>query len=303
MADIGYPFEEIIRDTTLEEVEEESVKIKEEERTLEYKRNLEKVLDECTERYNTQPEKLRKIYDEMFDVQLRNLANFHRKYGTWDVPSRGKYAHLYHWSRFIREIFRRAYYDGQLYYNKTLPRHRYEKLLEIGFPFVEHKKVHEDDENSISSDKMPTLVSARANIKTEDEARYNRNLDKVLNEDTARYDCLPKSRKDIYDKQFDENLQRLVSFHDKYGNRDPFDRKLNQWLKHICRSYNYAYYNGQQRRIQLPRHRYEKRSYRELLRKVKIPKEKSVKSEVEKAKKRKIYRVIFDLLQKNKSKR
>ena len=81
-----------------------------EDRTLEYQRNLDKILDHYTKRYEAQPEKRQKKKDEKFNRKLQNLVDFHCEYGHWQVPSTtGK--KLYNWVGQLHRLFRCAYYN------------------------------------------------------------------------------------------------------------------------------------------------------------------------------------------------
>ncbi|GFH61708.1 predicted protein [Chaetoceros tenuissimus] len=269
---IGYPFKEIMMQEMTPEEEDDSsttstsdsrsstsssAKVKREEEediSTEYQSNLEKVLDEYTERYEAQPENLQIRYDKIFDMNVQNLADFHSEFGHWKVPHSQK--ELYRWLIKIHIIYRCAYFNGERYETYTLPRHRYEKLVAIGYPFEE---IGHGTASIIGRNKVPACY-AKFNLKEREDGSFSkRNLDKVLDEFTEWHEKLSEKGQQYHDKMFEKYLQQFAEFHRVYGHWNvPCSRKyigLFDWLKCINQTYKEACV-GRQGYL-FPRHHYE----------------------------------------------
>ena len=260
------------------------VKIKQEEEedtSLQYQRNLDKVFDESAERYKKLPKGRQKLLNAKFDEHLEDLVRFHNEYGHWRVSYHSKYhdkGGLCYWLRNINRSYEKAYNEGQCHMNYIFTRQRYEKLVAIGYPL---EKIPRDmTPPSISTtttrDQIPSLVSPSSITSTinsdmkiqEDEndtwsftEEYERNLEKVLDEYTEQFEELSEKRQKVFDEKFIEMLQNLVCFHREFRHwKVPYkETTLYPWLNRVRKIYRCAYYDGKLLPASaFPRHRYEK---------------------------------------------
>ena len=180
-----------------------------------YQRNLDKILDHYTKRYEAQPKKRQTKKDEKFNRKLQKLVDFHRKYGHWEVPSStGK--KLYDWVGQLHRLFQCAYYNGLCYKSHILPRHRYEKLVAIGFPFEffdrqDMMKCNKAGEDGNTSSTPAFLVPPSTTSSTSTSNK------KIKDEE---YDT------NLFTQEFKRNLDELDKVLDKCTERDTSKRLL-----------------------------------------------------------------------------